>query len=566
MTRRPWSRLAAGSRAALAGAALLPLAAAALLAAQPAARQPAGSAAAPPPAAPTAARTAPAVQIFRSGGLETTVAHLPGRLLASAVARAADGRYGLAMLMVEDGGQPRAPAVRPDGPTDDLAPGLPRSLFFFEPGGAAPVRLAAGLPEKLDAVAALAGSGDQGDALILGEPGILYALDPPWDGDAAAGCRKLLAAPGLDLRSLHGKLDGEPPPRRPWLPVARAGALDLLAGEPSSAAPRVLRPIASFPLPVTAAGKPWGIELTSPPVHLLTAPPAPPLPGQPAASSARFAVGPEAQGELRLETLLLAAGGGASPVEAWSLLPATSQDLESVYALWDGQPVLAVTSIPRLGIFVKRDLQLFVLGRDRSRRGTPPVLAVHTDCHLWHRIRTYFADLGATGRQDLVLIHPEGMGGSKLRFQVYPSTGPGRLAARPRNSTVDVDASDWFYGADFNGDGVPDLLVRERKGHRLLLYPGIPRAYRVADRPSWSFALPVPPPPPGAAKPAAKAEDDGDDRGEGSSDDASASPTAAPAAYLAGLVDLRGDGHATLLLAVADAESRSQIVAVRRVQ
>jgi hypothetical protein len=75
----------------------------------------------------------------------------------------------------------------------------------------------------------------------------------------------------------------------------------------------------------------------------------------------------------------------------------------------------------------------------------------------------------------------------------------------------------------------------------------------------------VPPPPPVAAKPAAKAEDDGNDRGEGT-DDASASPTAAPAAYLAGLVDLRGDGHATLLLAIADAQSRSQIVAVRRVQ
>jgi hypothetical protein len=556
MTRRVRWRPA--SRA-LAAAALLPLAAASLLAAPPATRQ--------------TAAPAPAVETFRSGGLETTVARLPGRLLASAVARDADGRYGLALLVVEDGGRSRAPAVRPrDEAADDLAPGLPRSLFFFVPGGVALERLATGLPEKLDALAAvtaLTGAGDRGDALILGEPGVLYALDPPWGG-AAAGCRKLLAAPGLDLRSLHGKLDGEPRPRLPWLPAARAGALDLLAGEPASPAPRELRLLASFPLPVAAAGKPWGIELTSPPVHLLAAPtpPAPPPPGQPAAFSARFAAGPEAQGELRLKTVLLAAGAGESPVEAWSLLPAAAQNLESVYAVWDGRPVLVVTSIPRLGIFVKRDVQLFVLDRDRSRRGTPPVLAARTDCHLWHSIRSYFADLGATGRQDLVLIHPEGMGGKKLRFQVYASAGPGRLAAQPRNSTVDVEAADWFYGADFNGDGVPDLLVRERKSHRLLLYPGVPRAYRVADRPSWSFNLPVPPPPSGAAKAPTKAQDegnDGNDEEEGGDDASLDRSTRAPAASLANLVDLGGDGQATLLLAIADAQGRSQIVAVRRV-
>ncbi len=566
--RLAYRALAAASLLPLAAVALVPPAAASLPAASPATRL----------AAP-----APAVETFRSGGLETTVARLPGRLLASAVARDADGRHGLAMLVVEDGGRSRAPAVRPRGEAaDDLAPGQPRSLFFFVPGGAALERLATGLPEKLDAVAAvtavtavtaLTGSGDRGDALILGEPGVLYALDPPWGG-GTAGCRKLLAAPGLDLRSLHGRLDGEPRPRLPWLPTARAGALDLLAGEAAAAALHELRTIASFPLPVAAAGKSWGIELTSPPVQLLVAPrppapPAPPPPGQATAFSVRFAAGPEAQGALRLKTLLLATGAGESPVEAWSLLPAAAQDLESTYAVWDGRPVLAVTSIPRLGIFVKRDLQLFVLDRDRSRRGTPPVLAVHTDCHLWHRIRTYFADLGATGRQDLVLIHPEGMGGKKLRFQVYASAGPGRLAARPRTSTVDVEAFDWFYGADFNGDGVPDLLVRERKSHRLLLYPGVPRAYRVADRPSWSFNLPVPPPPPpGAAKAAKKAEDDGneDEEGDEGGDDASSSgPAAAPAASMANLVDLSGDGHATLLLAIADAQGRSQIVAVRQV-
>jgi len=299
-------------------------------------------------------------------------------------------------------------------------------------------------------------------------------------------------------------------------------------------------------------------------LHAAPAPsaaPAPPAAGQPASFSPRLAAGPEPQGEQRLKTLLFSATGGEAPLKAWSLLPAAAQDVESLYAVWDGQPVLAVTSIPRFGIFVKRDLQLFLLARDRSRRGSPPLLAVHTDCHLWHHVKTYFADLAATGRQDLVLIHPEGMGGKKLRFQVYPNAGPGRFSAQPRTSTVDVDASAWFYGADLTGDGVPDLLVRDEKGG-LLLYPGIAKAYRLADRPSWSFHLPVPPPPPRSAKHKPKEDGGGDGADAG---DHPSRPTAPPAARLAHLVDLRGDGHPTLFLAIPDAQGRTQIVAVRRV-
>jgi VCBS repeat protein len=516
------------------------------------------------PASPAVVAAAPtAVETSRSGSFETSVFRLPGRLLASAVARDAGGSFGLVVLVADDGGRPGEPAVQPRDAADDPAPGLPRALFFLEPGSAALKRLADALPEKLNALATLAGSVSHGDHLILGEPGILYTLDPPWGG-AGASCRRLLAAPGLDLRSLYGESAGEPPrPRLSWVPAARAGRLELLAGEASAPALRELRPVASFPLPIAAARKSWGIQLTSPAVHLLPAPPrvglasaplAPPAAGQPASFSPRFAAGPEPQGEQRLKTLLFSATAGEAPVEAWSLMPAAAQDVESLYAIWDGQPVLAVTSIPRFGIFVKRQLHLFLLARDRSRRGNEPLLAVHTDCHLWHPMKTYFADLAATGRQDLVLIHPEGLSGKKLRFQVYTNAGQGRFAAQPRTSSVDVKASDWFYGADFTGDGVPDLLVRDDQS-RLLLYPGLAKAYRLADRPSWSFHLPVPPP----AKRKTKEDDDGD------SDDHPPGPAAPPAVRLADLVDLRGDGHPTLFLAIPDAQGRSQVVAVRRV-
>jgi hypothetical protein len=538
-------------------------------------------AAAAPPASPTspaspaspgvvAAAPAPAVETSRSGSFETAVFRLPGRLLAAAAARDAGGSFGLVVLVAEDGGHLRGPAGQPRVSADDPAPGLPRALFFLEPGSHALKRLADALPEKLNALATLAGSGGNGDHLILGEPGIFYTLDPPppWSGSgtgAGARCRRLLAAPGLDLRSLRGERAGELRPRLSWVPAARAGRLELLAGDASAPTLRELRPVASFPLPITATRKSWGIQLTSPAIHLLPAPqpaplapPAPSAAAQPASFSPRLAAGPEPQGEQRLKTLLFSATAGEAPVEAWSLLPAAAQDVESLYAVWDGQPVLAVTSIPRFGIFVKRDLHLFLLARDRSRRGSEPLLAVHTDCHVWHPMKTYFADLAATGRQDLVIIHPEGLSGKKLHFQVYTNTGQGRFAPQPRTSSVDVKASDWFYGADFTGDGVPDLLVRDDQGH-LLLYPGLAKAYRLADRPSWSFHLPVPPPPPRSAKPKTKEDDDGD-----GGDDHPPVPNPPLAARLTDLVDLRGDGHPTLVLAIPDAQGRTQIVAVRR--
>jgi hypothetical protein len=41
-------------------------------------------------------------------------------------------------------------------------------------------------------------------------------------------------------------------------------------------------------------------------------------------------------------------------------------------------------------------------------------------------------------------------------------------------------------------------------------------------------------------------------------------PAAPPAGRLGALVDLRGDGRATLFLTIADGQGRSQVVAVRR--
>ncbi len=158
-----------------------------------------------------------------------------------------------------------------------------------------------------------------------------------------------------------------------------------------------------------------------------------------------------------------------------------------------------------------------------------------------------------------MLIHPEGLRGKKLRFQVHPDLGQGRLAAQAHVSSLDVEVRDWFYGADFSGDGVPDLLVRSQG--RLLLYPGLAKAYRLADRPTWSYALPAL-----RAQPGAKRERKGRDSGGDDGDDGqrAGSDEAASGGHLAALVDLRGDGRAMLLLGVAGDQGHTVIVAVRR--
>ncbi len=573
---------------------------------------PSAAAAAQPRAATPAPAATLAIAITRAGAIETSVAHLPGRLLASAVARDAAGRHGLVLLVADvtaraaaasgtgvdtrtaapaAGQDPPAgqgppasqglraskdqpanqdppasqdpPAARDPAAGNDPAESGPRSLYFLVPGSLALERLAAALPERTNAVAALIpAAGGAADPLIVGEPGALYVVDLPREGGTGS-CRKLLAAPGLDLRSLRLASSGAPRPRLPWLAVARAGRLELLASDPASPPPlRELRPIASFPLPLTAEHEPWGIKLTSSPVHLLPEPAGPAAvavpasgPSQPAAP--RFAMGPEPQGRRRLRTLLLAAAAGEPPVEAWSLLQGDAQDLDGSFLDWAGRPALVVSSVPKFGVFVKRDLQLFVLARDRSRGGAPPAFAVHTECLLWHELGTYFAAAASSRGRDLVVIYPEGMGGKKLHVLAYADMGQGRLAAQPRVSSVDVEADAWFYGADLTGDGIADLLVKSQG--RLLLYPGVANAYRLADRPAWNFALPLPPP---RAK--ARRGDRSGDTEEARQEDRQERASRAAAARLAGLVDLSGDGHSTLFLGVASDRDHTAVVAVRR--
>jgi hypothetical protein len=398
-------------------------------------------------AAALLAQPAANIRTVHAGAFEAATVSLPGFLVRAAGVTGPGGRPGVALLL--------------SGQRDRKGP---KTLWLFDPERRSLERLAAGLHEEVNAVAGVDLGGSLGGNGVLtpvvGMPGVL------WTANGGA-VRKVLESTAIDLRSVAGSAAG-----RPWIPVAHTGLLELLA--PKGGA---LSRGGSFPLPVKAERLRWGLRLASPAVTL--------LPGDPPL----FAAGPEVEGRRRLKTVLLPADGSA-PFEAWSLLPADERLMyDRRYLRLDGAPALAATTFEKLGVFATKRFRLFLLQRDRSRKGSSPALALETDCPLWYPLDAVAADADGDGRQDLVLTHPGGLRGKELLVSAYRGLGNGRFDPNPRRWKLNDEATDWSFGADLTGDGWPDLLVYA--GDHLLLYPGDPKGSRpLAGRPLWSFPVP----------------------------------------------------------------------------
>jgi hypothetical protein len=367
---------------------------------------------------------------------------LPGTLLQATAVNGPGGRSGVALLV----------AANRDGKGA-------KTLLFLDPARRGVERLADGLHEEVNALAAFDLAGEGAAVPIAGMPGVLFT-------PSGGGARRVLEQPDADLRSVTGALAG-----RPWLPVARTGLLELFGSAAGALARR-----ASFPLPVRAERLRWGLRLTSPPVTLLTGDP--PL----------FAIGPEEVGRRRIKTLLLQPGGGEME-EAWSLLPADERlTSDRRYLRFDGTPALAATTFERIGVLAKKRVRLFVLKKDRSRQGSAPVLAFETDCPLWYPLDV--ASINAVGdlNKDLALVHPGGLRGRELLVTIYRGLGHGRFDPYPRRWKLNDEAADWLYGTDLTADGVPDLLVLVKD--RLVLYAGDAKGSRpLTGKPVWSVTV-----------------------------------------------------------------------------
>ncbi|HEY4595861.1 MAG TPA: VCBS repeat-containing protein [Thermoanaerobaculia bacterium] len=392
----------------------------------------------------TALAQPPNVRTARAGPYEAATVSLPGFLVQAAGVTGPGGRPGVALLLANQ---------------KDLKG--PKSLWLFDPERHALERLAAGLHEEVNAVAGFDLDGNGAPAPVVSMPGVIFA-------PAGGRAREVMESQAIDLRSVAGSGPG-----RLWIPVAHTGVLELLASGPGGTLARK----ASFPLPVRAEKQRWGVRLSSPPVSL--------LPGDPPL----FAAGPEAEGRRRLKTVLQPADGTAA-FEAWSLLPAGERMVgDYAYLRLDGAPVLAVASFEKIGVFAKKRFRLFPLNRDRSRKGSPPAFATETDCPLWFPLDATAADVDGDGRQDLVLAHPNGLRGKELLVSAYHGLGNGKFDPNPRRWKLGEAVTDWSYGADWTGDGLPDLLVYV--GDHLLLYPGEAKGSRpLAGKALWSFPVP----------------------------------------------------------------------------
>lgn len=381
--------------------------------------------------------------VAASATAQTFTTPLPGTLVRAAAVTGPDGRPGVALLVAAN---------------KDLKGA--KTLLFFDPERRSLTRLAADLHEEVNTVVGFDLSGNGSATPIAGMPGVLFA----------SGTRKVLDEPNVDLRSVAGATMG-----RPWIAAARSGLLELLAPGSGGGLSR----LKSFPLPVKAERQRWGLRLTSPPVTL--------LPGEPAL----FAVGPEEVGRGRIKTLLIPADGTDASVgtESWARLPDGERLVsDRRYLRIDGIPALAATSFEKIGLLARKRFRLFLLDRDRSRKGTTSVLSVETDCPLWFPLDVYAADTDADGHQDLVLIHPGGMRGKEVIVSAYRGLGGGKLDPKPRAWRLNEEVWDWHYGQDLTGDGTPDLLLYIKD--RLFLYAGDAKSGRpLSGRPAWSATV-----------------------------------------------------------------------------
>lgn len=239
----------------------------------------------------------------------------------------------------------------------------------------------------------------------------------------------------------------------PWLPVVQPGELTLWQlGVDELLLDRTVA------LPLLTERRGWGLRLSSPPVTLRS---------RSRDEGAELLVGPRVVGSQRLQTIRIHPDG--SQEESWSLLDGQEEVQSSRYVDVDGETFLEVLTRPPGGLFSKLSLLLFPLDPDRSRSGVPPRLRVDLDCHVWHEPTIGWRDEDGDGRTDLLVAHPEGLGGGDLVVLRYHGRGQGRFAPIPERRKISIKEAIWWLH-DLDGDGRSDLVLWKEE---LELYRGL---------------------------------------------------------------------------------------------
>ena len=334
---------------------------------------------------------------------------------------------------------------------------IPRALYRIQGTESDITPILQGLPEHLDSLVGRA------DALWMGGEDRIYRW-PATDHTAADRTAADHTPANLEAKDLEVLLEVEGVDlgvlRSRGLVTERAGTPVLIpeVGRLNRYAETAdgLQALPAFDLPVRTRRRSRGFELWSPPVLSVYS--------GGSASSELWATQTEALGAQRLRALLIRPDAAEDEriQENWFRFESPEDVEQHRWVQIDGRPALIVATTPgdKLGIFQKLRLRIFYTGADRTRAGRKPSVSLETVSRRWYSVDPSIHEVTGDGKDDLILVQPEGMGGNDLVIDVFPGKGNGRFDDRRRRRTKLKDqGGDWHFGSDFNADGAPDLAV-----------------------------------------------------------------------------------------------------------
>lgn len=382
---------------------------------------------------------------------QTVDLYFPGRLVAHHWGPGPEGSSAIVVLVELRGPDETPAAGEPDPPpcppSEPESRGLRRrALFRLEPDGSSePVAVGGELLADVTKIAVEDVDGDGRGEILVFRPGELLAVR----GD---GLESLVRDPGalwIRTRGPLGAVSFRPPALRFWRPTETRGPFRL---------------VAEAAIDPEGTASPHGLRIRTPSPRFL---------GRSADGTLIHAIGPNRVGQDRLKTtrIELAPDGRQKTIESWARLP-NPEDVLEQFLLMDGErPLVLVLTKPadKLSLFGEKRLRLFTLERDRSRLGLLPLLATESRMNLWQQSTPRFADANGDGLDDLVIGYWKGLKDSRVVLDVYLREGAS-FATAPKTTAFDVKDGDRFfldYGADFDGDGLSDLLLRARGGFQV---------------------------------------------------------------------------------------------------